>query len=69
MSEEQDLNQTNPEALATSSAESAELDSQSDDPAFAAMVKRYGFTPQQAKEVMLYLQRNKRKQQLFRECV
>jgi len=26
-----------------------------DDPAFAAMVKRYGFTPQQEKEMSLYL--------------
>jgi hypothetical protein len=55
MSEEQDLNQTNPEALATSSVEPAELDSYSDDPAFAALIKRYGLTPQQAKEIMLYL--------------
>jgi len=55
MSEEQDLEQTDPETLATSSTESSESDTYSDDPAFAAMVKRYGLTPQQAKEVMLYL--------------
>ena len=55
MSEEQDLDQTNPEALATSSPESAELDRYSDDPAFAAMVKRYGWTPQQARAAMMYL--------------
>jgi hypothetical protein len=55
MSEEQDLEQTDPEALATSSAESSESDTYSDDPAFAAMVKRYGWTPQQAKAAMMYL--------------
>ena len=55
MSEEQDLNQTNPEALATSSAESAELDSYSDDPVNASLIERYGFTPQQAKEMSFYL--------------
>ena len=55
MSEEQDLEQTDPETPATSSTESAELDSYSDDPAFAAMVKRYGWTPQQAREAMMYL--------------
>jgi hypothetical protein len=30
-------------------------ESGSDDPAFAAMVKRYGLTPQQTKESTLYL--------------
>jgi len=33
----------------------SESESCLDDPAFAAMVKRYGFTPQQAREAMLYL--------------
>lgn len=55
MSEEQDLDQVDPEALGTSSTESAKQNTYSDDPVFAAMVKRYGLTPQQAKEVMLYL--------------
>ena len=55
MSEEQDLEQTDPETPAINSAESAESDTYSDDPAFAAMVKRYGLTPQQAKEILLYL--------------
>lgn len=55
MSEEQDLEQTDPEALATSSAESSESDTYSDDPAQAAMIKRYGFTPQQAKAMSMYL--------------
>ncbi len=55
MSEEQDLEQTDPEALATRSAESSESDTYSDDPAQAAMIKRYGFTPQQAEESKLFL--------------
>ncbi len=55
MNKEQDLGQTDPEKPATSSTESSESDTYSDDPAYAAMVKRYGLTPQQAKEMSLYL--------------
>ena len=55
MSDEQELNQADPEALATLSAESAESDTYSDDPVLASLIKRYGLTPQQAKEMALYL--------------
>ena len=55
MSDEQELNQADPEAPATSSTESAESDTYSDDPALAALIKRYGLTPQQVKEMALYL--------------
>ena len=33
----------------------SESDSDLDDPAFAAMVKRYGWTPQQARAATMYL--------------
>lgn len=55
MSKERDPEQIDPEALVTSSAESAEPDTYSDDPVNASLIERYGFTPQQAKEMSLYL--------------
>jgi hypothetical protein len=55
MSEEQDLEQTDPEALVPGSTETTEPDTYSDDPVFASLIKRYGFTPQQAEESRLYL--------------
>jgi hypothetical protein len=55
MNEEQDLEQSDTEALAPVPTESDEPDTYSDDPVFASLIKRYGFTPQQAREVMLYL--------------
>ncbi len=55
MNEEQDLEQSDTEALAPVSTESDEPGTYSDDPAFAAMVKRYGWTPQQARAATMYL--------------
>lgn len=49
--------------------ESVESKPDLDDPILAALIKRYGFTPQQAIETTLYLQRSKRKKYREKELV
>ena len=55
MSEDQELMQAGPEELPAKPAASGDSDASAEDPAQAAMIKRYGFTPQQAEESKLFL--------------
>jgi hypothetical protein len=55
MSEDQELMQAGPEELPAKPAVSGDGDASAEDPAQAAMIKRYGFTPQQAEILDLYL--------------
>ena len=55
MSEDQELIQTGPEELSAKPAASGDSEASAEDPAQAAMIKRYGFTPQQAEESKLFL--------------
>jgi hypothetical protein len=55
MSEDQELMQAGPEELPAKPAASGDSDAGAEDPAQAAMIKRYGFTPQQAKAMSMYL--------------
>ena len=56
MSEEQNSNQLEPEVVAESSTESAESVPDKNEPYVdQEMADAYGFTPQQAKEMSMYL--------------
>ena len=56
MSEEQDPDQLEPEAVAENSTKSAECAPDKQEPYVdQEMADAYGFTPQQAKEMSLYL--------------
>jgi hypothetical protein len=55
MSEDQELMQAGPEELSAKPAASGDSEASAEDPAQAAMIKRYGFTPQQAEESKLFL--------------
>ena len=55
MSEVQELIQTGPEELSAKPAASGDSEASAEDPAQAAMMKRYGFTQQQAEESKLFL--------------
>lgn len=55
MSEDQELMPNCPEGLSANPAESGESEASAEDSAQAAIIKRYGFTPQQAEESKLFL--------------
>jgi hypothetical protein len=55
MSEDQELIPTSPEDLSAKPAASGGSDASAEDPAQAAMIKRYGFTKQHAEESKLFL--------------
>ena len=55
MSEDRELMQTGPEEPSAKPTASGDSETIAGDPAQAAMIKRYGFTPQQAEEARLYL--------------
>ena len=55
MSEDQELLQTGPEELSAKPAASGDVEASAEDPAQAAMIKRYGFTPQQSEESKLFM--------------
>lgn len=55
MSEDQELIPTGPEELSAKPATSGDSEASEEDLAQAAMIKRYGFTPQQAEESKLFL--------------
>ena len=55
MSEDQELTPTGPEERSAKPAASGDSEASAEDPAQAAMIKRYGFTPQQADESKLFL--------------
>ena len=55
MSVVRELIPTSPEELSAKPAASGDSEASAEDPAQAAMIKRYGFTPQQAEESKLFL--------------
>ena len=55
MSEDQELIPTSPEEPSAKPAVSGDSEASPEDPAQEAMIKRYGFTPQQAEESKLFL--------------
>jgi hypothetical protein len=55
MSEDQELMQAGPEELSAKPAASGDSAASAEDPAQAAMIKRYGLTPEQAEMLDLYL--------------